>query len=117
MHCSGTMEDVQLSPNDVFLKKYNVKNDGGLLFVPPIMHGKLEQLHFCLCKKRPRKRNEQFGCGMQFCCWALQQFFTRGELVAVSHANPKSNLAIAQEQSAKVRLCETARAKHGSAFL
>ena len=33
---------------------------------------------------------------------ALQIFFTRGGLVAVSHANPKSNLAIAQERSAKV---------------
>ena len=75
---------------------------GGLLFVPRVMHGKPGQLHFCLCKKTPRKRKEQFGCGMQFYCWALQQFFTRGELVAVSHAHPKSNLAVANKHSAKV---------------
>ena len=38
-------------------------------------------------------------------------FFTRGGLVAVSHANPKSNLAIAQEQSAKVKLCKNSTRK------
>jgi hypothetical protein len=30
------------------------------------------------------------------------EFFTQGELVAVSHANPKSNLVIAQERSVNV---------------
>ena len=80
-------------------------------------HEQLEGLPGIVRPKRPRKKKERFGCGMQFCCWALQNFFTRGELVAVSHANPKSNLAIAQEQSAKVRLCKTAPAKHGSTFL
>ena len=48
---------------------------------------------------------------------ALQNFFTQRGLVAVSREHPKSNLAIAQEQSAKVRLCKTAPAKHGSTFL
>ena len=67
MHCSDTMKDVQVSPKDVFFKS-NVKNSevGGLLFVPPVMHGKLERLQFCLCSKRPRKKKEHFGCGMRF---------------------------------------------------
>ena len=67
--------------------------------------------------QNPRKKKERFGCGMQFCCWALQNFFTRGGLVAVSHANPKSNLAVANRRSAKVGLCKTAPAKHTATFL
>ena len=35
-------------------------------------------------------------------CRALQNFFTRGGLAADLHTHPKSNLAIAQERSAKV---------------
>ena len=38
----------------------------GLLFMPPVTHGKLERLQFCLCSKRPRKKKGHFGCGMRF---------------------------------------------------
>ena len=51
--------------------------------------------------KNPRKRKQRFGCGMQF-SEGRSRIFTGGELVAVSHTNPKSNLAIAQERSVKV---------------
>ena len=34
--------------------------------MPPVTHGKLERLQFCLCSKRPRKKKEHFGCGMRF---------------------------------------------------
>ena len=60
---------------------------------------------------------ERFGCGMRFCCWALQNFFTRGRLVGVSHAHPKSNLVVANRRSTKVGLCKTASAKHTPTFL
>ena len=38
-------------------------------------------------------------------------FFTRGGPVAVSHAHPKANLAVAKERSAKEGLCKEARTK------
>ena len=37
--------------------------------------------------------------------------------MAVSHKHPKSNLAIAHEQSAKARICKTAPTKHTSIIL
>ena len=40
-------------------------------------HEQLERLKFCLCPKRPRKKKERFGCGIQFCWFALQNFVTR----------------------------------------
>ena len=83
----------------------------------PTKHEQLEQLHFCLCRQRPRKKKKQFGRGIHFCWFALQNFFTRGGLAAVPHAHPKSNLAVAKERSAKVGLCKTAPAKHTSTFL
>ena len=49
-----------------------------------------------------RKKKERFGCGMQFSEGRSRIFFTQGGLVAVSHANPKSNLAVANKRSAKV---------------
>ena len=68
--------------------------------------------------KKPRtKKRSGSGVVFNYFDGRSRFFFTRGELVAVSHANPKSNLAIAQEQSAKVGLCKTAPAKHTSTFL
>ena len=32
----------------------------------PTKHEQLEQLHFCLCRKRPRKKKKHFGCGIHF---------------------------------------------------
>ena len=67
--------------------------------------------------QNPRKKKERFRCGVQFSEGHSRIFFTQGGLVAVSHEHPKSNLAIAQEQSTKVRLCKTAPTKHTSTFL
>ena len=71
-------------------------------FLWPTKHEQLEQLHFCLCKKRPRKKKKQFGCGIHFCWFALQNFFTRWGRCRPKIAHPKSNLAVAKERSAKV---------------
>ena len=44
-------------------------------------------------------------------------FLLKGGLVAVSHTHPKSNPAVANERSAKVRPCKMAPAQHTSTFL
>ena len=79
-------------------------------FSSPNKTGKARAVAHLRFAQNLRKKKERFGCGMQFSEGRSRIFYSRG-LVAVSHANPKSNLAIAQEQSAKVRLCKTARAK------
>ena len=89
----------------------------GLLIFFFTKHEQLEQLHFCLCKKRPRKKKKQFGRGIHFCWFALQNFFTRWGRCRPKIAHPKSNLAVAKERSAKVGLCKPAPAKHTSTFL
>ena len=40
-----------------------------------------------------------------------------GWCMGASHAHPRSKPAVAHERSAKVGLCKTAPAKHGSTFL
>ena len=71
-------------------------------FSTPNKRGKARAAEHLRVTKNPRKRKERFGCGMQFSEGHSRIFFTQGGLVAVSHANPKSNLAIAQERSVKV---------------
>jgi hypothetical protein len=67
--------------------------------------------------QNPRKKKERFGCGMQFSEGRSRIFLLDGGLVAVSHANPKSNPAVANKRSAKGGLCKMAPAKHTSTFL
>ena len=66
--------------------------------------------------KRTQTRSGS-GAVFNFVDLGSRIFFTREGLVAVSHEHPKSNLAIAPEQSTKVRLCKTAPTKHTSTFL
>ena len=122
MDCSDTTQSLQVSLEGQFKKsffgpKFLDSRGRKTLSCVSTKHEQLEPLHFCLCRKRPRKKKKQFGCGIHFCWFALQNFFTRGGLAAVPPAHPKSNLAVAKERSAKVGLCKTAPAKHTSIFL
>ena len=45
--------------------------------MPPPRQKRLEQLRIWRRRERPRKKKKQFGCGIQFCWFALQSFVTR----------------------------------------
>ena len=46
----------------------------------PTKHEQLEGLPR-IVRPKNRVKKKQFRCGMQFCCWVLQHFFTRGAAV------------------------------------
>ena len=85
--------------------------------MPPVTHGKLERLQFCLCSKRPRKKKEHFGCGMQFSDKERGAAPPHPPLSTKNCESHFRQLVFTQERNAKVGLCKTAPAKHGSTFL
>ena len=63
MACSDTTQRLQVS---LFGPKSPRSRGRKTLFCVSTKHEQLEQLHFCLCSKRPRKKKKQFGRGIFF---------------------------------------------------
>ena len=77
----------------------------------------LEQLLFCLCKKRPRKKKDPFRCGKRFSDRASDFDPSPGAMTTRNCESDFCQLIFAHERSTKAGLCKTAPAKHTPAFL